>query len=172
MTSTAPHLTAAGLRTVLGRMPTGVLIVTTTTPSGRLARTANSFTSVSLSPPLVSVCFGTHSRFTAAIQVSGTWAVSILAADQRPLSRKFADPATADLDDVPHTSGPHTGAALLTDSLAGLECRTTATHPAGDHLLFIGEVLAMHIHRDTAPLVFHRGTYHTGPDTPTDTRPC
>lgn len=64
---------------------------------------------------------------------------------------------------MPHTPGAHTGAALLTEALAGLECRTTAVHPAGDHLLFIGEVVSMHVHRDAPPLLFHRGGYHTGP---------
>lgn len=165
MTSTAPQPTAAGLRSVLGRVPTAVLVVTTTTPAGGLARTANSFTSVSLSPPLVSVCFGARSRIAANIHATGVWAVSVLAADQWRLSHRFADPATADLDDVPHEPGPHTGAALLTESLAGLECRTVVTHPAGDHVLFIGEVVGMHVHRDAAPLVFHRGAYHAGPDT-------
>lgn len=165
MTSTAPQPTTAELRSVLGRVPTGVLVVTTTTPAGGLARTANSFTSVSLSPPLVSVCFGVRSRFTACMRATGVWAVSVLAADQWPLSRRFADPATADLDGVPHAPGPHTGAALLTESLAGLECRTVISHPAGDHVLFIGEVVGMHLHRDAAPLVFHRGAYHAGPDT-------
>lgn len=164
MTSTVPRRAAAEFRSVLGRVPTGVLVVTTVTPEGQLARTANSFTSVSLDPPLVSVCFGVRSPFTARLHAVGEWAVSVLAADQQHLSRRFADPATAgDLTGVPHVPGPRTGAALLTTSLAGLECRTVATHPAGDHLLFIGEVIGMHVHRDTRPLLFHRGAYHPGP---------
>ncbi len=163
MTSTAPQLTPVGMRSVLGRIPTGVLVVTTTTPTGPLARTANSFTSLSLSPPLVSICFGDRSLFAASLRATGTWAVSVLAADQQALSRRFANPATASLDGVPHAPGTHTGAALLTEAIACLECHTTAVHPAGDHLLFIGEVLSLHANRVAPPLLFHRGDYHTGP---------
>jgi flavin reductase (DIM6/NTAB) family NADH-FMN oxidoreductase RutF len=164
MTSTTSKLTPAELRAVLGRVPTGVLVVTTPTPAGQFARTANSFASVSLDPPLVSVCFGIRSRLTAAMLASERWAVSVLAADQHHLSRHFADPATAaDLSAVPHRLGANTAAALLTESLASLECRTATTHPAGDHILFIGEVLSLCPHRDTAPLVFHLGAYHAGP---------
>jgi flavin reductase (DIM6/NTAB) family NADH-FMN oxidoreductase RutF len=165
MTSTAPALTATELRSVLGRMPTGVVVVTTATPAGQDARTANSFTSVSLAPPLVSVCFGTRSAFTARLRASGRWAVSVLAADQAVLSRHFADAATAsDLTAVQHVTGAHTSAALLTESLASLECRTVTAQDVGDHVLFVGEVLHLHVHREAAPLVFFRSAYHRGPE--------
>jgi flavin reductase (DIM6/NTAB) family NADH-FMN oxidoreductase RutF len=166
MTSTAPVLAPAELRSVLGRLPTGVVVVTTATPGGQDARTANSFTSVSLEPPLVSVCFGARSAFTARLRASGRWAVSVLAQDQDRLSRHFANAATAsDLTGVPHVPGTHTSAALLTDSLASLECRTVTAQAVGDHVLFIGEVCHLHVHREAAPLIFFRGAYHTGPTT-------
>ena len=121
---------------------------------------------MSLTPPLVSVCFRTQSTFTARLRASGRWAVSVLAEDQDEVSRHFANPATAsDLTAVPHVSGAHTSAALLTDSLASLECRTMTAQQAGDHVLFIGEVLRLHLHREAPPLVFCRGAYHSGPHT-------
>lgn len=148
-------------RSVLGRVPTGVMVITTRTPTGQLARTANSFTSVSLDPPLVSVCFSDKSPFTAALLASGLWGVSVLAADQHELSIHFAHRRSPkDLTGIPHTIGPRTGAALLTESVATLECRSVLTHPAGDHTLLIAEVLALLPRRDQNPLVFYRGRYH------------
>jgi flavin reductase (DIM6/NTAB) family NADH-FMN oxidoreductase RutF len=126
-----------------------------------LARAANSFTSVSLEPPLVSVCFRNASPMTPALCASGSWGVSVLAADQHDLCKHFANRNTAhDLSRVPHDLGPVTGAALLTDCVATLECRTAFTQEAGDHTVVIGEVLAIAAHRDHTPLLFYRGGYH------------
>jgi flavin reductase (DIM6/NTAB) family NADH-FMN oxidoreductase RutF len=148
-------------RSILGRVPTGVMVVTTRTPTGQQARTANSFTSVSLDPPLVSVCFSDKSPFTAALLASGLWGVSVLASDQHPLSVHFAHPhSRKDLAGIPHTIGPLTGAALLSDCVATLECRSVHTHPAGDHTLLIAQVLALHPRREHTPLLFYRGHYH------------
>ncbi|TCO60573.1 flavin reductase family protein [Actinocrispum wychmicini] len=149
-------------RSALTHIPTGVMVVTTQSPTGHQARTANSFTSVSLQPPLVSICFSDKSPFTVALCSSGLWGVSVLAADQQDLSVHFAHRmSTKDLGGVPHTIGPATGAALLTNCVATLECRSVATQPAGDHTLVIGEVLALRTSRDSTPLVFYRGGYHT-----------
>lgn len=163
MTATSPlTVPPETFRAVLGRVPTGVMVITTTSPTGQQARTANSFTSVSLEPPLVSVCFSDKSPFTAALRASGLWGVSILAADQHHLSVHFAHrSSTKDLAGIPHTLGPHTGAALLADCVATLECRSLSTHPAGDHTLLIGQVLTLHPLRNTTPLLFYRSHYHT-----------
>ena len=161
MTATDPRTVSPDIfRSVLGNLPTGVVVVTTTTPNGPMARSANSFTSVSLEPPLVSVCLRTTSPMTAAMCASGSWGVSILAADQRDLCRHFANRNTAnDLSRVPHTVGPWSGAALLTECVATLECRTVLTQQAGDHVVLIGEVLALAAQREHAPLLFYRGGY-------------
>jgi flavin reductase (DIM6/NTAB) family NADH-FMN oxidoreductase RutF len=159
---------AETFRSVLGRVPTAVMIITTRTPTGQQARTANSFASVSLEPPLVSVCFGDGSPFTAALRESGLWGVSVLAADQHELSVHFARRRSADdLAGIPHTIGARTGAALLTECVATLECRSVLTQPAGDHTLLIGEVLTLLVRRDDNPLIFYRGRYHDlGPRRP------
>jgi flavin reductase (DIM6/NTAB) family NADH-FMN oxidoreductase RutF len=161
MTATDPlTVTPDVFRSILGNLPTGVVVVTTATPNGQLARSANSFTSVSLEPPLVSVCFGVASPMTRAMCASGSWGVSVLAADQRDLCRHFANRHTAhDFAHVPHRLGRHSGAALLTECVATLECRTVLTKDAGDHTVLIGEVLAMSACRDHDPLLFYRGGY-------------
>ena len=147
-------------RSTLSQLPTGVVVITTSTPDGQLARSANSFTSVSLEPPLVSVCFRNASPMASALCASGSWGVSVLAADQRDLCKHFANRATAhDFSRVTHTIGACSGAALLTDCVATLECRSVLTQQAGDHTVVIGEVLTCEIRRDHAPLVFHRGGY-------------
>jgi flavin reductase (DIM6/NTAB) family NADH-FMN oxidoreductase RutF len=148
-------------RSVLGRIPTGVMVITTSTPTGQQARTANSFVSVSLRPPLVSVCFSDKSPFTAALRASGLWGVSVLAAEQHELSVHFAHrQSPKDLTGIPHTIGSLTGAALLTECVATMECRSVLTQPAGDHTLLIGEVLTLLPRRDSTPLLFYRGGYH------------
>lgn len=163
MTATDPLTVSPDVfRSVLANLPTGVVVVTTPTPTGPMGRAANSFTSVSLRPPLVSVCFRNESPLTPALCESGRWGVSVLAADQHDLCAHFANRATArDLTGIPHGVGEHTGAALLTECVATLECRTVLTQPAGDHTVFIGEVLAIAARRDHAPLVFYRGGYHS-----------
>lgn len=162
MTATDPLTVSPNVfRKILGNLPTGVVVVTTPTGTGQIARSANSFTSVSLEPPLVSVCFTNTSPMTAALCASGSWGVSVLAADQRDLCAHFANRDTArDFSRVPHSVGPHTGAALLTDCVATIECRTVLTQEAGDHTVVIGEVLAMTTRREHGPLVFYRGKYH------------
>lgn len=162
MTATDPCTVSPDIfRSVLANLPTGVVVITTATPTGPMARAANSFTSVSLEPPLVSVCFRNASPMTPALHASGRWGVSVLAADQHDLCAHFANRSTAsDLTRIPHTLGPSTRAALLTECVATLECRTVHTQQAGDHTVTIGEVLAITPRRDHAPLLFYRGKYH------------
>jgi len=148
-------------RDVVGRFPTGVTVVSTRSPSGVRMMTANSFTSVSLEPLLVLVCVELSARFHAAVVAAGQWGVSVLAADQEPLSRRFANRnGTTDPLSVPHRLGPLTGAPLLDGAVAQMECRTVAEHPGGDHTILIGSVLDGAVTRDDiGPLVFYRGEY-------------
>ncbi len=153
-------------RDVVGRFPTGVTVVSTRTPGGARLMTANSFTSVSLQPLLVLVCIELSARFHQAVVSTGEWGVSILAADQEPLSRLFAShgPDTEGLT-VPHRAGPLTGAPLLDGAVAQLECRTVAEHPGGDHTILIGSVLEGTVTREgVGPLIFLRGHYTALPD--------
>lgn len=152
----------ATFRRTLGRVPTGVMVISTRTPEGHAARTANSFTSVSLEPALVSVCFAQTSTFLPGLMAAGVWGVSVLAADQRDLSAHFATKGRQNnLEGIPHVIGQRTGVALLTDAVATLECATVAAHPAGDHVVLIAEVLSLCSRRDTPSLVFYGGGYES-----------
>ncbi|NHA68729.1 flavin reductase [Phycicoccus sp. CMS6Z-2] len=147
----------------MGRLAQGVTVVTTTSGGHDHAMTANSVTSVSLDPLLVLVCVETESRFHDAVLDAGVWGVSMLSLRQRPTSEWFATrgrPLHGQLDRAPFTRGEHTGVALLDDALAHLEVRTTSTHPGGDHVIVVGEVLGLTIPDTIGPaLVYYRGRY-------------
>ena len=150
------------LRQVLGSFATGVTVVTTSAGKHGYGMTANSFSSVSLDPPLVLVCAIAGTEGSEVIARNGKFAVNILAADQEPISRFFASkdrPRGADaFRDVSHQIGV-TGCPIL-DGVAGhLDCTLVASHDAGDHVIFIGEVQALDVAPDVQPLLFHGGGY-------------
>lgn len=150
-------------RDVMGLFVTGVTLVTVRAGQSIRGMTANAFSSVSLDPPLVLVCVRRDSTTHRFIQQAGHFAVNILGADQRPLSERFAGnwrPEDGDpFADVPYRS-ERTGAPILGESLAYLDCRLVKAVPAGDHTVFIGNVEALGIQRSEEPaLVFFRGRY-------------
>ncbi|MER7402761.1 flavin reductase family protein [Streptomyces sp. NPDC000070] len=153
------------LRGVLGRFVTGVCAVSTRfdTPSGvrHDAIAVNSFTSVSLDPPLVSMYLRGDSTFLERVRTSGQWAVSFLGNRARSLVGVLTAPAAqrpAVEDAADWTVGPLTGCLVLPDGPGTLECALHLTQPLGDHVLVVGRVLGA-VGRDHEPLVFHRGTF-------------
>lgn len=160
------------LRTTMRNFATGVCIVTTYTEQldGRRhdAVTVNSFTSISLDPPLVSVCLRGDSRFLSDMLHSGVCAVSILAAGAEHLARSLArnrDDRAAAVRALPGRPGGITGALVL-DAAGWLECKIRDHVTVGDHVLVIGEVLASGSDANQDPLVFLRGGFHTLEGTP------
>lgn len=159
-----PEVPDAGtFRRAVGRFPTGVCVVTAREGGLDHAMTANAFTSVSLDPPLVLVCVEADARFHDAVVDAGAWAVSVLDASARPVADWLATrgrPLHGQLDRVPFRRGPRTGAALVEQATAWLECRTVAIHPGGDHSIVVGEVLTAQVGPDDAgTLVYHRSAY-------------
>jgi flavin reductase (DIM6/NTAB) family NADH-FMN oxidoreductase RutF len=149
-------------RDALGAFATGVTVITTQGPEHVHGMTANAFSSVSLDPPLVLVCVIHPSAGSEAIQQNGVFAVNVLGAEQEPLSRYFASKdrprGPEAFDEVPHRKRA-TGSPILEGVAAHLDCRLVAAHTAGDHIVFIGEALAIEVDSDVSPLVFHRGRY-------------
>jgi flavin reductase (DIM6/NTAB) family NADH-FMN oxidoreductase RutF len=151
-----PEFSERELRDALGRFATGVTIVTTMTPRGPLGITANSFSSVSLHPPLVLWSPARRSRRFPAFERASHFAVHVLSAGQRRLAEDFARPGegylTVDFEtgigDVP----------LLDGCTARFECRHEAGYDGGDHLIVVGLVLRL-AQADLAPLLYHRGEY-------------
>ena len=166
MTETAAQLQRAfngrDFRSAVGSFATGVTVVTTEGPQQAYGLTANAFSSVSLDPPLVLVCVNSGTRGSESIQHNGVFAVNILGEDQEPYSRHFASrerPRGKDaFAHIPHRTDI-TGSPIIEGAAGYLDCRVAASHLAGDHIIFIGEVLAIGFDPNTRPLVFHQGQY-------------
>jgi 3-hydroxy-9,10-secoandrosta-1,3,5(10)-triene-9,17-dione monooxygenase reductase component len=149
------------LRRALGHYTTGVTIVTTRTPAGEhTGVTVNSFTSVSLDPPLVLFCLSTRSSLLAAFEQAEHFAINVLAKGQQALSNRFARPSVNSWDGVNHRCGTQ-GCALLPDAVATFECARRAMYPGGDHVILVGEVIGFEIVAAPEPLAFYLGSYGT-----------
>jgi flavin reductase len=153
----------SAFRQAMSSFPTGVTVVTVASGDGtRHGMTVNSFSSVSLDPMLVLVCLNEASRGAGLIERAGAFAVNVLSAGQRDLSRWFASPnrpaGPAMFDGVPAEPGLF-GSPLLAGAAASFDCRLWQSHRAGDHLIVLGEVVSL-VHRPhLEPLVFHAGAY-------------
>lgn len=149
-------------RAAVGAFATGVTVVTTKGEEHAFGMTANAFSSVSLDPPLVLVCVMSPSEGADQITRNGAFAVNILGAEQEPMSRYFASrdrPRGRDaFKEVAHRIGA-SGSPILDGAAASLDCRLHADHEAGDHRIFIGEVLDLELSPELLPLVFHGGRY-------------
>ena len=148
------------LRQALGRFATGVTVITTRAKAGKLeGMTANSFSSVSLDPPLVLWSLRRQASSLPSFLEAGCFAVNILSAEQGALSRHFATPMADKFEGLAWEAG-HGGCPMLPGSLASFECDTHEVVEAGDHVILIGRIRRV-THRDGTPLVFHGGQYGT-----------
>ena len=151
-------------RRALSRFASGVTAVTTRDAEGRpLGLTVTAFSSVSLEPPLVLVCVDERSEAHAGFAQSGVFGVSILSEEQEAVSRRFAWGGATKFAET-ETVGGSLGVPLVVGALAHLECRVVAAHPAGDHVVYVGEIVAMST-RPGRPLLYCQGRYrHLDPD--------
>ena len=147
------------LRDALGRFTTGVTVVTCCDTAGTfVGLTANSFSSLSLEPPLVLWSLRDASPAMSAFESASRFAINVLADSQVELSRRFASRSEDRFAEGSWSLGAH-GAPVLVGCVAVLECETVSHQVAGDHRLFIGRVLACS-ESALAPLVFQAGRYH------------
>jgi 3-hydroxy-9,10-secoandrosta-1,3,5(10)-triene-9,17-dione monooxygenase reductase component len=147
------------LRRALGRFATGITIVSCVDEAGRfVGLTVNSFNSLSLEPPLVLWSLRTGGPLVQAFVAAPRFAVNVLAQAQLELSNHFAARGEHRFDEGAWSPGAH-GAPVLAGCAAVFECETVSHQVAGDHLLFIGRVLACS-ESSLPPLVFQAGDYH------------
>lgn len=151
------------LRGVFGLFATGITVVT----AGRArphGMTANSFTSVSLDPPMVLVCVRRDAVMHQAMLDSGSFTVSVLSGQQEHVARYFASSTrprgVGEFDVVDSAPGVHTGVPILANSLAWLECRLAEVHAGGDHSIFVGGVLDVGRGTASEALLFYGGGFH------------
>lgn len=151
--------TQKGFRETLGQFVTGVTVITTVDANNGapVGITANSFNSVSVDPPLILWSLAKDALNLPNFQQAEFFNVHILGKDQEDISDRFARQGSNKFENT----GFHPGMndiPVLEDCTAFLECRTRNQYDGGDHIIFVGEVLAHH-HSDREPLVFHRGRY-------------
>jgi flavin reductase (DIM6/NTAB) family NADH-FMN oxidoreductase RutF len=154
--SAAAEEAARALRQVMGRFATGVTVVTTIDRNTIHGMTANAFLSVSLRPPLVLVSLG-RCRMNEMLPRTGRYGVSVLAHHQEHFASHFAAQRESPVE--PEFVWQD-GLPLLDGALAHLVCRVVDIHPAGDHVLWIGEVEHLH-HGEGEPLLFYSGRFGT-----------
>jgi flavin reductase (DIM6/NTAB) family NADH-FMN oxidoreductase RutF len=159
VTAVAP--TTGQFRTVAGKFPTGVTVVTVRSGDETFAKTVSSFSSVSLDPLLVSVCIGAASPMVPAARAAGGFAVNLLRADQEALCRRFASAgcgrSVGDADSVAMSTSPF-GSALVDGCLGWFDCALDAEAPAGDHVMLLGLVRAAEADAGE-PLLFFDGSF-------------
>ena len=153
-----PQIGDERFREVLGRLPTGVVVVTANHASGPVGMSSNSFTSVSLKPPLVLFCPAKDSTTWPKIAATGAFAVNIFAAHHEQVSRRFSQRGVdrfAGIGWHPRAAGP-----ALDEAIAWIECTIDAVHEAGDHLIVVAAVDRLELNPEQIdPLVFFRGRY-------------
>jgi flavin reductase (DIM6/NTAB) family NADH-FMN oxidoreductase RutF len=140
-------------RTAMGKFATGVTVLTTSNEGAPHGMTANAFMSVSLHPKLVVISIGHKARFLEKVSASQQFAVNILAEDQEAYSRIFAGQQEGDVQ-----FESLAGLPVIPGAIAQVACKVVSTHVEGDHTLFIGEVLDIHL-QDKDPLLFYGGKY-------------
>ncbi len=158
MSNSAAAINPKQFRQALGAFTTGVTVVTTHGPDGQdYGLTANSFNSVSVDPPMVLWSLNKNASSKPAFAEAGHFAVHVLATDQEPVSNRFAKSGTDKFAGLTLARGPG-NVPLLDGCSARFQCRTSYQYEGGDHIIFVGEVLAFD-RFDKAPLVFHSGGY-------------
>lgn len=148
-------------RDSLGCFVTGVTIVTTVGEDGKhVGLTVNSFNSVSLEPPMILFSLDRGAQSLPVFETSGRFAVSVLSDAHEALSIRFAQRDADKWDSVACRIGTN-GCRLLDGAMATFECTTYAQYDGGDHVIFVGSVVAMTAEPGTKPLVYYRGAYNT-----------
>jgi flavin reductase (DIM6/NTAB) family NADH-FMN oxidoreductase RutF len=150
---------AAELRHAAGHFATGVAVITTRDENGEFyGLTMNAVTCLSLEPPLFLICVDNKSDTLPVLLESRVFAINILAHDQETLSRVFASKGKDKFEGIGYHIG-ETGAPLLNDTLAAIECRISETYPGGDHVVILGRVERIEVNDKSEPLLFYRGGY-------------
>jgi 3-hydroxy-9,10-secoandrosta-1,3,5(10)-triene-9,17-dione monooxygenase reductase component len=155
----APTIDSARFRQVLGHFCSGIVIITGMDGDDAVGLTCQSFSSVSLEPPLILFCPATTSSSWPRIRNSGAFAVNILSSEQEDVCRLFATKGADKFRGVGWEAAA-TGSPIIRDVLAWMDCRIEVEHDAGDHTIVVGRVVELHVEDEPdGPLLFYRGGY-------------
>jgi flavin reductase len=151
------------MRDLLARFATGVTVIAARHGPLLAGMTANAIASISIDPPVLMASIARKAETHTAIVGSHAFAVSVLATGQRELAECFAQPTTAAkltrFCDAPWHEA-ETGSPILEGALAYFDCRLTEHHDGGDHVLFLGEIVAAGFREDAEPLLWYASEYH------------
>ena len=145
-------------RQALGCFPTGVAVVTACGEAADIGITVNSFTSVSLDPPLVMWCIDRKSDRFKGFTGAGHYTISILGTKHQEVSARLAKQGEHSLENFALTK-TESGPPALADALAVFECESHAVHEGGDHAILVGRVVRFYRQEEGDPLVYFRGKY-------------
>lgn len=161
--SSSPEAVAEArrFRDVLGRFASGITVVTTMSNDEPIGLTCQSFSSVSLNPPLVLFVPARTSRAWPRIQRAGKFCVNFLAAGQSDLSNTMASRGADKFADVEWSPSAVTGSPVFADTLGYVDCTIDTVHEAGDHFIVIGRVQELVVGGGADPLLFFQGKYRT-----------
>jgi len=152
---------AKEFRNALGCFATGITVVTSRSAAAEpLGVTINSFSSVSLDPPLVLFSLARVGGHCQEFINAGKFAVNVLTPDQRALSDRFASARENRFEGIEFKAGEN-GCPVFSNSLSVFECETFAVHDGGDHAVFICKVTNVVSGEDNEALLFHKGQYHS-----------
>jgi 3-hydroxy-9,10-secoandrosta-1,3,5(10)-triene-9,17-dione monooxygenase reductase component len=146
------------MRDVLGHFASGITVVTAMGPDGPIGFTCQSFSSLSLDPPLVAFAPARTSTTWPRLRAAGRFCVNVLAEDQEARSQAFARSGTDKFAGVSWAPSPH-GAPMLEGVVAWIDSELWAEYDGGDHTIVVARVLDLGADADRSPLVFHRGGY-------------
>lgn len=146
------------LRNALGRFATGIAVVLARDEDGPIGVTVNSFSSVSLDPPLVLFSMARTLYSLPRMERADAYTVNVLLEGQEAVSNRFARPGADKFVDIALKAG-HTGAPVLHPALASFECVPHAHYDGGDHVIFLGRVVHLHLEGEGDPLLYYRGGY-------------
>ena len=144
---------------MLGHFASGVAVVTAIDAGEPVGLTIQSFTSLSLEPPLILLCPALSSTSWPRVAATGVCCVNLLAEDQAELARQFSRPGIDKYSGVGWTPAPDTGSPVLDGALAWIDCRIERTTPGGDHLVAICHVLSLAADVERRPLVFFKSGF-------------
>lgn len=153
--------TPENFRKVMAHYPTGIVAVTSIVDEEPVAMIVGSFTSVSLTPPLVAFIAGHGSGSYQKLKTADRFVINVLAAEQKAVCRSLSSKSVVDRWAGIEWTPSSFGHPLIEDCVAHVECKTFAVHTAGDHDIVIGEVERMAKREDGQPLVFFGGGFHS-----------
>lgn len=153
-------VSATDFRATMRHTASGVVVISTVDSGEMFGFTANSFTSLSLTPPSVLFCLSNSSRSLSALHQSGKFGVSILSEEQENISKNFATLGIDKFANIDYLIGSESGCPLIKKAICWLECSVKHEYDGGDHRIIVGLVEAVQVNNNSDPLVYYSGNYH------------